>query len=158
MMSDERSEPTTPRLGSWARSGGLVGLVAAVDGDEITLFDPGDRQLARVARADVEAVPAGAVSVTVTVDLPLPHGVDETAVRRWVAALTDLTTRDRAASLLTDQGLDQGAALPDARVSVRPIEGTAAVCLCGARVPAPAGARLPCPSCGREAVGAPLAG
>jgi L-asparaginase II len=144
-----------PRLGSWARSGGLVGLVAAVDGDEIALFDPGERQLARVPRSAVESVPAGAVTMTVTIDLPVPHGVDESSLRRWAASLTDLALRDRAAQALTDHGLDPGAALPDARVSVRAME-SGAVCLCGAKVPAPDGARLPCPACGREAVGPPL--
>jgi hypothetical protein len=147
--------PTDPRLGSWARSANLVGLVAAVEESHITLFDPGERQMARVPRGEVESVPAGAVTVTVTVDLPVPHGLDETALRRWAAALTDLTLRDRAAAALADQGLDPGAALPDARMSVHPLE-SGAVCLCGARVPAPDGARLSCPSCGREAVGPPL--
>ncbi len=155
---DDGQSTTSPRLGSWARTGGLVGLVAGVDGDRIRLFDPAERQAATVDRADVELLPAGAVTVTVTVDLPLPHGMDESAVRRWVAALTDLSLRDRAAAALTEQGLDPGAALPDARVTVDPVAGTTAVCLCGARVPAPAGARLECPSCGREAVGAPVAG
>jgi hypothetical protein len=152
------NSPNDPRLGSWARAGGLVGLVVAVDADAITLFDPGERQLARADRSEVSSVPAGAVTVTVTVDLPVPHGVDEPALRRWVAALTDLSTRDRAVQVLREQGVDEGAALPDARFSVRALEGTAAVCLCGARVPAPAGARLACPSCGREMVGAPLSG
>jgi hypothetical protein len=155
-MTDRTDAPDEPRLGSWGRAGGLVGLVVAVEGDTIALFDPGERQLARVARSEVSAVPAGAVTVTITVDLPVPHGVDEAALRRWVAALTDLSVRDRAAQVLAEQGVDEGAALPDARFSVRPIEGSAAVCLCGARVPAPPGARLPCPSCGREAVGAPV--
>jgi hypothetical protein len=145
-----------PRLGSWARAAGLVGLVAAVDADSVTLFDPGERTMAHVARGEVEAVPAGAVTVTVTVDLPVPHGVDEQSLRRWAAALTDLTTRERAAQVLAEQGLDPGAALPNARVSVRAMEGTTAICLCGAKVPAPEGARLPCPACGREAVGAPV--
>lgn len=147
---------SSPRLGSWARAGGLVGLVAAVEDDEITLFDPGERQMARVPRSGVESVPAGAVTVTVTLDLPVPHGVDESSLRRWAAALTDLSLRDRAARVLAEQGLDVGAALPDARMSIRALEGSAAVCLCGAKVPAPPGARLPCPACGREAVSAPL--
>jgi hypothetical protein len=144
------------RLGAWARSGGLVGVVAAVDDDGVALFDPGARQLARVPLSEVEPVPAGAVTVTVTVDLPVPHGIDEASLRRWVGSLTDLDLRDRAAAALREQGLDPGVALPDARIAVRAVEGTAAVCLCGARVPAPAGAALACPSCGREAVGAPV--
>jgi hypothetical protein len=147
-----------PRLGSWARSGGLIGLVVAVTDDQVTLFDPAERHLAAVDRGEVESVPAGAVTVTATVDLPVPHGLDESAVRRWVASLTDLSLRDRAAAALAEQGVDPGAALPDVRVTVRALEGTAAVCLCGAKIPAPAGARLPCPACGREAVGAPVGG
>lgn len=148
--------PPGPRLGSWARSGGLVGLVAAVDDAAITLFDPGERQMATVARSAVESVPVGAVTVTVTLDLPVPHGIDETVLRRWVASLTDLSLRDRAAAVLTEQGLDVGAALPDARFSVRAMETSGAICLCGAKVPAPDGARVTCPACGREAVGPPL--
>ena len=155
---DANGTASTPRLGAWARSGGLVGLVAAVAGDQVSLFDPAERRVATVGLDQVELVPAGAVTVTVTVDLPLPHGLDESSVRRWVAALTDLSLRDRAAEVLSEQGLDPGAALPDARVTVRSVEGTAAVCLCGTKVPAPAGARLACPTCGREAVGAPVAG
>lgn len=155
-MSSADGMTDGPRLGSWARSGGLTGLVAAVDDISITLFDPGDRQMATVPRAEVESVPVGAVTVTVTIDLPVPHGVDESTLRRWSASLTDLTMRERAAAVLTEQGLDPGAALPDARFSVRAMESSGAICLCGARVPAPDGARLTCPSCGREAVGPPL--
>lgn len=155
-MSASDGSPDGPRLGSWARSGGLVGLVAAVTDDEITLFDPGERHMAAVPRDQVESVPAGAVTVTVTADLPVPHGVDEASLRRWIAALTDLDLRDRSATALRDAGLDAGAALPDARVSVRALEGTVAVCLCGAKVPAPTGARIACPNCDREAVGPPL--
>ena len=142
------------RLGSWARAGNLVGLVAAIDGDEVTLFDPGERQQARVPAAEVQPVPAGGVRVTLTVDLPLPHGIGEPALRRWVASLADDVVRDRAHAALTEAGLDPGAALPAVRVDVRPVE-SGPVCLCGQKVPAPAGAELACPSCGRTAVGPP---
>lgn len=155
-MSSTPTPSEGPRLGSWAKSGGLIGLVAAVDDTTITLFDPGDRQMATVPRGAVESVPVGAVTVTVTVDLPVPHGVDETSLRRWTASLTDLSMRERAAEVLSAQGLDPGAALPDARFSVRAMDSSGAICLCGAKVPAPDGARLACPSCGREAVGPPL--
>lgn len=141
-------------LGTWARSGSFVGLVVGVDGESVTLFDPGERQRLDAPRADVAALPAGGVTITVTVDVPLPHGVDESSVRRWVASLTDLTLRERAYSALAEAGLDEGAALPDARITVAPIDhGT--VCLCGARTPAPAGTELQCSNCGRLAVGAP---
>jgi hypothetical protein len=145
-----------PRLGSWARSGQLVGLVVAVGDGEVTIFDPGERISATVPFGEAETVPAGAVTVTATVDLPLPHGVAAPALRRWVASLLDETVRERAYAALTEAGLDQGAALPAVRVDVRPMEGTVAICLCGAKVPGPAGARLACPSCGRESVGTPL--
>ena len=141
-------------LGSWARAGNFVGLVVAADGETVTLFDPGERQRTDAPRADVQALPAGGVTVSVTVDVPLPHGVDETTVRRWVASLTDLTLRERAYSALADAGLDEGAALPDARVTVAPlVSGT--VCLCGARTPGPPGSEIVCSNCGRLAVGAP---
>ena len=140
------------RLGSWARTGNMVGLVAAIDGDEVTLFDPGERHQARVPLAEVQAVPAGGVRVTVSVDLPLPHGIGEPALRRWVAALTDDVVRDHAHAALTEAGLDPGAALPSVRLDVRPVEsGTG--CLCGQKMPAPAGAELACMNCGRTAVG-----
>ncbi|MPZ73280.1 MAG: hypothetical protein GEU74_08635 [Nitriliruptorales bacterium] len=152
-MVDGRA-PGELLLGTWARTGAFVGLVVAVDGESVSLFDPAERQVASAARADVQAVPAGGVNVTVAVDLPVPHGIDESALRRWVAALTDDTLRERAHAALIEQGLDEGAALPAARVSVAPVpNGT--VCLCGSRMPAPAGAEMVCSSCGRLAVGPP---
>lgn len=154
-MVDART-PGELLLGSWARSGQFVGLVVRVDGETVTLFDPGERHRLDAPRADVAPLPAGGVTVTVRVDLPLPHGVDEATVRRWVASLTDLTLRERAYAALAEAALDEGAALPDARINVDPIDhGT--VCLCGARTPAPAGTELVCSNCGRLAVGAPTA-
>lgn len=147
-----------PRVGSWARSGALVGLVARRRDGQVTLFDPAARRMADVASADVEAVPAAAVTVTATVDLPLAHGLDEEEVRRWFATLVDPALRERARAALAEAGLDEGAALPAARLDVRSFEGSGAVCLCGARVPAPPGAALACPACGREAVAAPATG
>jgi hypothetical protein len=161
MNNEDDTDQKTPdgaRLGSWARSGQLVGLVVALADDEVTIFDPGERISATVPLGEAETVPAGAVTVTVTADLPLPHGVAEPALRRWVASLLDETVRERAYAALTEAGLDPAAALPATRMDVRPMEGTVAICLCGAKVPAPPGARLACPSCGREAVGPPLAG
>lgn len=148
---------TDLRIGGWARSGGLVGLIAAIDGTSVTLFDPADRRRAEVAATDVEVLPASAVTVRVTVDLPLPHGLDEQAVRRWVASLTDDEVRERAHAALIEAGLDEGAALPAARLEVAPV-ASGSVCLCGSRTPAPPGAALACPSCGRLAVGPPAAG
>lgn len=144
-----------PRLGSWARSGNLVGVVARVGDGRATLFDPGNRQAAEVPLAGIDPVPAGAVTVTVTVDLPLPHGMDESSVRRWVASLVDETLRERAREALDGAGLDAGPALPVAGIEVAAMRRSGAVCLCGARVPAPPGSALGCPACGREAVAAP---
>ena len=152
-MVDGRAPDELP-LGSWARAGTFVGLVVAAAGERVTLFDPGERQRTDVARAEVAPLPAGGVTVTVTADLPLPHGVDEATVRRWIASLTDLTLRERMYAALTDADLDEGAALPDARVTVNPV-ASGTVCLCGSRTPAPAGSELICSNCGRLAVGAP---
>ncbi|MPZ86975.1 MAG: hypothetical protein GEU81_02670 [Nitriliruptorales bacterium] len=143
------------RLGMWAKAGNLVGLVAAIGEDEVMLFDPGQRQIARVAPGELTLLPAGAVTVTVRVDLPLAHGLDEAELRRWVASLTDELLRERAAGALADAGLDGGAALPSVRVDVQAAETSGAVCLCGARTPAPEGAAVPCSACGRQAVAPP---
>lgn len=142
-------------VGGWARSGSITGLVAALDGENVTLFDPGERTRTTVSRAEVESLPAGGVTVSVSVDLPVPHGVDEHTLRRWVASLTDPHLRDRAYAALVESELDEGAALPTVRVDVRPVE-SGSVCLCGARAPAPAGAEVRCTNCGRLAVGAPV--
>jgi hypothetical protein len=152
------ADETELRLGAWARSQGMTGLVAALADGEITLFDPAERRMAKVPASEVEAAPAGAVTVAVTVDVPLAHGVDEAAVRRWVATLTDEVLRERARSALAEAGLDEGAALPSARIDVAAMTTSGAVCLCGARVPAPPGSTLPCPSCGRQAIAPPPAG
>lgn len=154
-MVDGRAEGEL-LLGTWARSGAMIGLVAAVDGESVTLFDPGERHQATVSRAEVEALPAGAVTVSVSVDIPVPHGVEEHTLRRWVASLTDDHIRDRAYAALVESDLDPGAALPAVRLEVRAADnGT--VCLCGSKMPAPAGAQLRCSNCGRLAVGPPVA-
>ena len=147
---------TTPlRLGTWVRTGALVGLVASVDGDEVAVFDPTARQLTKVTSSQVQPVPAGALSVRAEVDLPLPHGLDEHGLRRWLASLLDPAVRERATTALVEQGLDEGAALPQLRLTVAPAEGPGAVCLCGRRAPAPDGEALACPACGRQAVARP---
>ena len=153
-MVDARA-PGELLVGGWARTGGVVGLVAAVDGENVTLFDPGDRTRTTAPRADVEAVPAGGVTISISVDLPVPHGIDEHTIRRWVASLTDPHLRDRAYAALSESGLDEGAALPNVRMEVHPVS-SGSVCLCGARTPAPAGAEVRCTNCGRLAVGAPV--
>jgi hypothetical protein len=106
-------------LGSWARADGFTGLVAHSDELHVTLFDPGSRQQHQVARGQAQPVPAATVRVTVTVDLLLPHGLNEAAVRRWVAMLTDPVLRERAAAALSDAGLDPGAAQPGVTVDVQ---------------------------------------
>ena len=142
------------RLGTWARSGGFVGIVTKLDDGEVTLFHPGERTQTVVPEQAVDRVPAAAVTVTATVDLPLAHGLEEAEVRRWMASVLDETLRERALSALAQAGIDEGPALPTARLSVAPM-ASGAVCLCGAKVPAPAGAALACPSCGRQAVAPP---
>lgn len=139
------------RVGSWARSGAFTGLVAAVD-DYVTLFDPAARQSTRVPAAEVEPLPAGAVTVTLRVDLPLPHGLVEQNLRRWAASLTDDVLRERAAAALTEAGLDPGAALPPVTVELAS-SGPGALCLAGHRTPAEA--PVACAECGREAVPPP---
>lgn len=156
MDGNDDGTPNLPRLGSWARSGQLIGLVVGIDDDAVTLFDPGERIQATVPLGEAETVPAGAVTVTATVDLPLSHGYAEPALRRWVASLLDEQLRERAYAVLTEAGVDPGAALPAVRLDVRPMEGTVAICLCGAKVPGQVGTKVACPSCGREAVGPPM--
>ena len=147
-----------PRLGSWVRTGNLVGVVAAVEDGAVAVFDPASRQLTRVDRDEVEAVPSGAVTVRAEVDLPLAHGLDESDVRRWLAALVDPVVRERSTEVLRGEHLDVGVALPAVRVTVQAAERGGAVCLCGQRVPAPDGAALVCPACGRQAVARPTSG
>lgn len=139
------------RLGAWARSGAFVGVVAAVDGD-VTLFDPAARRSTRVPASEVEPLPAGAVTVTLRVDLPLPHGLVEADLRRWAASLTDEVLRERAAAALTEAGLDPGAALPPVTLELA-ASGSGALCLAGHRTPAEGS--VACAECGREAVPPP---
>lgn len=146
---------SAPLLGSWARAGDLVGLVAAVDDDTVTVFNPGDRQVARVPLAEAEALPAGTIRVEVAVDLPVPHGFEEASLRRWVAALADPVLRERGRDATREAGLDEAALLPEPRMQVVRPQQSGAVCLAGHRVPAPDGAALTCPSCGRLAAARP---
>lgn len=144
-------------LGGWARAGALLGIVVAVDGEEVAVLNPGDRQLARLRREEVEPLPAGTVRIDVAVDLPVPHGLDEEGLRRWVAALVDPVLRARGADAVREAGLDEGAFLPDVRFEVVRAAGAGATCLAGHRTPAPDAAALPCPTCSRLAVSRPTA-
>ena len=140
-----------PALGSWARSGGFVGLVARNDGQHVTLLDPGARQQREVPVDRVEVVPAAAVEITMAVELPLPHGLNETSLRRWVALLADPVLRDRAAEAMSDAGLDAGAALPQVALDARARSDGHARCLCGATTPTAVGVAVTCRVCGRQA-------
>lgn len=151
--SDARSQG--PRLGAWGRTGDLIGVVAAVDDETVTLFDPGQRRMAKVTRDEVQHVEAGALTVSLQVDLPVPHGVAEDTLVRWVASLADEAVSERARAALRDAGLDEAVALPPVRLHVEAAATSGAVCLCGARTPAPDGASLACAGCGREAVAPP---
>lgn len=152
-MARSTQEPLA--LGAWARAGDLTGVVAAADADTVTLFDPGRRRMARVPHAEAVAVETGAVTVSLRVDLPLPHGLGEDALARWVASLADPAIRERARDALAEEGLDEGALLPEVRLDVEPAATSGAVCLCGARTPAPDGTHVVCRSCGREAAARP---
>lgn len=145
----------TPRLGAWARAGELTGVVAASDDDTVTLYDPGNRRMAQVPHAETTPVEAGAVTVTLQVDVPIPHGLAEDALARWVASLADEAVAARARTALAEAGLDEGVTLPVVRLDVQAASTSGAVCLCGARTPAPDGASLACAACGREAVAPP---
>lgn len=140
-----------PRLGQWGKAGELVGLVAAVDGEEVTLFDPADRQETTVSAASVTPLPAGAVRVTVSATLPVPHGVGEQELRRWVASLADDRVRERALAALADARLDDGAARPP--VSVEVVPAASGACLCGETPDLAPGRSGTCPACGRQAAG-----
>jgi hypothetical protein len=142
---------TAPPLGSWARADGFVGLVAGSDERHVTLFDPGGRQQHRAPIERVQAVPAAAVRVALTVELPLPHGLDETSLRRWVALLADPVLRERAAEAMAETGLDAGAALPQVALHADARSDGQARCLCGATSPATPGVPVICGVCGRQA-------
>lgn len=141
-------------VGAWGRADGVVGVVARIDGDRVTLFDPGQRRQHTVAAAAVERVPAAAVRVTLSVDLPVPHGLDEADVRRWVAMLSDPVLRARAADALTEADLDPGVALPTVDVAVHAHDDGRARCLCGGSAPSDPLSHVtpthPCPDCGRQ--------
>lgn len=110
-------------IGSWARAGSFVGVVAAVAEDgEVTLFNPGDRQVLRATPGAVTGLPSGRVRVTVTVDVDVPHGLGEESLHRWVAALVDPVLRERARGSLAEGGLDAGAFEPQPELDVREVD------------------------------------
>lgn len=144
------AEHTAPRLGAWARADGIIGVVARVADGRVTLFDPGQRRQHTVATDVLEHVPSAAVQVTTTVAVPLPHGLDETDLRRWVAMLTDPVLRDRARQALRDEQLDAGVTLPEVTVTATPLTDGALHCLCGAATPLGDSHAGACPRCGRQ--------
>ncbi|HVL99301.1 MAG TPA: hypothetical protein VM324_08420 [Egibacteraceae bacterium] len=154
-MSSADSGGREPLLGSWARASDVTGVVAALATDTVTLFDPGNRRMAEVSRADLTPLEAGAVTVAVHVDLPVPHGLSQEALLRWVASLADTVVRQRAREALTDAGLDDAVTLPDVRLDVQASTTGGALCLCGARTPTPDGTSAVCGACGRQAVAPP---
>lgn len=154
-MDGPDSSGSAPRLGSWGRTAAITGVVAAVEGDTVTLFDPGNRRMAEVPRADVVPLEAGAVTVALRVDLPIPHGLSQEALVRWVASLADDAVRERARAALAEAGLDDAVTLPTVRLDVEATGASGALCLCGARTVAPDGTSVPCASCGRQAVAPP---
>lgn len=155
MTSAGNEHAQTLRLGAWARTGDFTGVVAAVDDETVTLFDPGDRRVAQASRTDVVAVDSAALTVSLRVDLPVPHGLSEKTLMRWLASLAEPGVRARARNALTESDIDEAVMLPDVRVDVEPVSTSGAVCLCGARTPAPDGADVACARCGRHAVTRP---
>jgi len=143
------------RLGAWGRTAELIGVVAAIDEESVTLFDPGSRRMAQVPHREVTRVEAGALTLSLHVDLPVPHGLAEDALMRWVASLADQAVRDRAREALAEAGLDEAVTLPTVRLEVEAAATSGAVCLCGARTPAPDGASVACAACGRQAAAPP---
>lgn len=144
-----------PRLGAWCRADGIVGVAARVDGGRVTVFDPAQRRQHEAPASTITAVPAAAVRVTTSVDLPVPHGLDEHDLRRWLAMLTDPVLRERAGAALAAADLDPGVTLPLVSVTVVALDDGASRCLCGATTAstttAPSEARPPaCPTCGRQ--------
>ena len=129
--------------------------MARVDGDRVTVFDPAQRRQHEVPAAAVTPVPAAAVRVTASVDLPVPHGLDEHDLRRWVAMLIDPVLRERAGAALAAAGLDPGVSLPMVTMSAIALDDGASRCLCGvttaSTTTAPAAATpAACPACGRQ--------
>jgi hypothetical protein len=150
-MSSGNDGHAAPPLGGWARADDFIGLVAHRDEHHVTLFDPGRRQQRQAAHDVVQAVPAAAVRVSVTVDLPLPHGLNEESLRRWVALLVDPVLRERAAAAMAEAGLDDGAAQPPITFDAAALADGLARCLCGATTPAAPGVAVTCGACGRQA-------
>jgi hypothetical protein len=140
-----------PPLGSWAQADGFIGLVAHRDEHHVTLFDPGRRQQRQAAHDLVQPVPAAAVRISMTVDLPLPHGLNEESLRRWVALLVDPVLRERAAEAMAEAGLDGGAAQPQISFDAAALTDGLARCLCGATTPAVPGIAVTCNVCHRQA-------
>lgn len=140
-----------PEVGTWARIDDFVGLVAAIEGDAVTVFDPGARQQRRAPTAQVTVLPAAAVRVTMHVDLPIPHGLPEVSLRRWVALLADPVLRERAAGAMVETGLDEGAAAPPVEFDARALADGLARCLCGATTTTDPGVPVRCATCGRQA-------
>ncbi|MEE8603471.1 hypothetical protein [Euzebya tangerina] len=111
-------------IGTWVRAGTFVGRVGAVEDDgTLVLFDPGDRQLLRATPGAVTALPTGPVEVTVTTTVDLPHGLTETAVKRWVAAQLDPVLAERATESVTEAGLAGSIVQLDLDVAVREASG-----------------------------------
>jgi hypothetical protein len=99
-------------IGRWVRASGFVGIVSAVEDDgTVVVFNPGDRQMLRATPGTLQPLPTGTVEVRVGVQVQVPHGLSEEALRRWVAAMLDPVLRERARDSLTDQGLDPAAVM-----------------------------------------------
>lgn len=109
-------------IGTWARAGGLVGMVSRIDPDgTVTLFNPGDRQIVKASRAAVQTLPTGMIEARVALRMVVPHGLNDDSMRRWLATLIDPVLRERAVESLREMGLDPMAMELQPRVEVREI-------------------------------------
>ena len=114
---------TAMRIGTWARAGGVVGIVSKVDDDgTITIFNPGDRQMIRATPGAAQALPTGTVDVRVALRMEVPHGLSEDSLKRWLAALIDPVIRTHAQATVSEKGLDDGPFMLDPTVQVTQVE------------------------------------
>lgn len=111
------------QIGSWARAGGVVGIVSKVDADgSITIFNPGDRQMIKAPPGMVQALPTGQVEARVALRLEVPHGLQPDSLKRWLAALIDPVLRAHAQAQLIEHGLDDGPFMIAPTVDIREVK------------------------------------
>lgn len=111
------------KLGTWAKAGGVVGLVAKSDPDgTVTIFNPGDRQMITAPPGVATPLPTGTVDVQVALRMEVPHGLSEDSLKRWLAALIDPVIRTHAQATAIEKGLDDAAFKLDPTVLVTEVK------------------------------------